>query len=97
MKLSILPSALEDLRCGWQFYDEQQEGLGDYFLDSLFSDIESLNLFPGIHRVVYGYYRLLSKRFPYAVYYDFDGVDQVLVLRVLDMRRDPASLAEDFK
>jgi len=97
MKIKILPSALEDLRRGWRFYDGQQEGLGDYFQDSLFSDIGSLNLYPGIHRVVYGYHRLLSKRFPYAIYYDFNGIDQVLVFRVLDMRRDPASIAEDLK
>jgi hypothetical protein len=63
MKIKILPSALEDLRRGWRFYDGQQEGLGDYLQDSLFSDIESLNLYPGIHRVVYGYHRLLSISF----------------------------------
>ena len=97
MKIKILPSALEELRLGWRVYDEQQEGLRDYFQDSLFSDIESLNLYPGIHRVVYGYHRLLSKRFPYAIYYDFNGIDQVLVFRVLDMWRDPASIAEDLK
>ena len=38
-------------------------GLGTYFLDSLYSDIESLRLYAGIHRLVYGdYYRLVSKR-----------------------------------
>jgi plasmid stabilization system protein ParE len=97
MTIRILPSALDDLRRGWQFYDRQQEALGDYFQDSLFSDIESLNLYPGIHRVVYGYHRLLSKRSPYAIYYEFDGIDQILVFRVLDMRRDPVSIAEDMK
>ena len=29
--------------------------------------------------------------------YDFDGIDQVLVFRVLDMRRDPASIVDDLK
>lgn len=45
MKLSILPSALDDLRRGWRFYEKQQEGLDDYFQDSLFSDIDSLVLY----------------------------------------------------
>ena len=35
MILKILPSAVEDLREGWRFYEEQQEGLGDYFQDKL--------------------------------------------------------------
>lgn len=50
MKLKILPSALGDLANGRAFYAKLGEGLGDYFLDSLFSDIDSLGLFGGIHR-----------------------------------------------
>lgn len=97
MNIKILPSALEDLRQGWQFYEWQQEGLGDYFQDSLFSDIESLNLYPGVHRIVFGFHRLLSKRFPYAIYYEFDGSETIIVFRILDMRRDPDSIADDLK
>ncbi len=97
MTIKILPSALEDLRSGWRFYEWHQQGLGDYFQDSLFSDINSLILYPGVQRVVFGYHRLLSKRFPYAIYYEFDGDDQILVFRVLDMRRDPESIAEDLR
>ena len=53
------------------------------------SDIESLYLFAGIHQVAFGYYRLLSKRFPYAIYYDIDDTI-VQVVAVLPVRRDPA-------
>ena len=59
-----------------------------YFFDSLFSDIDSLVLYAGVHQKVFGYHRLLSKRFPYAVYYTFEG-DLVNVWRVLDLRRNP--------
>ena len=97
MNIRILPSALEDLRSGWHFYEQQHKGLGDYFQDSLFSDIESLKLYPGVHRIVFSYHRLLSKRFPYAIYYEFDGTDQLLIFRILDMRRDPDSISEDLK
>ena len=62
--------------------------MGDYFLDTLFSDIDTLKIFAGIHRQVYGYYRLLSGRFPYAIYYTTAG-NLVSVWRVLDLRRDP--------
>jgi len=37
MKIRILSSAVEDLSKGRLFYERQGSGLGDYFLDSLFS------------------------------------------------------------
>jgi hypothetical protein len=70
MKIIILPTALDDLMDGFHFYEEQSEGLGDYFQNCLFSDIDSLRLYAGIHLKKFGYHRSLSKRFPYAVYYD---------------------------
>ena len=89
MRIRILTSALEDLSDGWAFYDVQELGVGDYFYDSLFSDIDSLALYAGIHRQFWGYYRLLSKRFPYAIYYKMESADEVVVYRVLDCRQDP--------
>ena len=56
MKLRILDSASEDLDRGRQFYERQGEGLGAYFLDSLFAEIESLMLYAGIHRKVFGFH-----------------------------------------
>jgi plasmid stabilization system protein ParE len=50
VRIKILPSALRDLREGSDFYERQNPALGDYFLDSLFSDIDSLMLYAGIHR-----------------------------------------------
>lgn len=69
MKIEILSIAMSDIQSGQSFYERQQEGLGDYFLDSLFSDIDSLLLYAGMHQQFFGYYRALSKRFPYAIYY----------------------------
>lgn len=64
MKIRILSSAYNDLKRGRKFYEKQGEGLGEYFFDSLFSDIDSLVLYGGIHLKVFGFHRLLSKRFP---------------------------------
>lgn len=89
MRISIQPSALADLRVGFRFYEKQQNGLGSYFLDSLYSDIDSLLLYAGIHSQHFGKYRILSDRFPYAVYYEFRD-DLILVRAVLDLRRDPS-------
>ena len=90
MKIRILDEAISDLRLGAQFYEDQSAGLGAYFLDTLFSDIESLHLYAGVHIQFEGFYRLLSKRFPFAVYYQMDG-DVILIYAVLDCRRNPAT------
>jgi hypothetical protein len=65
--LRILSLAEADLLNGFRFYERQSSGVGLYFLESLNSDIESLRLYAGIHRKVFGYRRMLSKRFPFAV------------------------------
>ena len=76
--ISILPSAQADLESGFWFYEVQDERLGEYFLDCLTTDIESLRLFAGVHaKSVDGFYRTLSKRFPFAIYDDLDGLTAV--------------------
>lgn len=96
MNLRILASAFNDLADGRDFYEKQGAGLGDYFLNSLFSDIDSLALYAGIHRKVFGFHRLLSKRFPYAIYYRFDG-KTTTVYRVLDLRQNPYRIRTALK
>jgi plasmid stabilization system protein ParE len=90
MKILILPSVRDDLAEGFQYYERQMEFLGGYFLDSLFSDIDSLRLYAGIHPKVSGNHRLLSKRLPYAIYYSAEESETIFVKAVLDCRRDPA-------
>jgi hypothetical protein len=89
VKVQILGEAQQDLVAGYRFYESQFAGLGDYFLDSLFSDIDSLQLCAGIHAKYFGYFRLLSKRFPFAVYYRVEN-DIARVYAVLDCRRNPS-------
>lgn len=89
-KIRLLDAASQDLMDGFHFYEKQERGLGGYFLDSLFSDIDSLLIYAGIHaKYFYRYYRMLSKRFPFAVYYRIDGSD-IFVYAILDCRKDPA-------
>jgi hypothetical protein len=90
VKVRILASASRDLVDGYRFYESQAEGVGTYFLDSLFADIDSLLISAGMHAVHFGrYHRLLSKRFPFAVYYRVQD-RTVYVYAVLDCRRNPA-------
>jgi plasmid stabilization system protein ParE len=86
--LRILSLAETDLLDGFRFYQRQGSGVGWYFLESLNSDIESLRLYASTHRRVFGYHRMLSKRFPFAIYYDLHK-DEIRVWRVLDCRREP--------
>ena len=97
MKIRILPSALDDLYNGGLFYEKQGKELGEYFFDSLFSDIDSLILYAGIHQKYFGYYRMLSKRFPYAIYYKIEENTVVVIWRVLDLRRDPEKIRKSLK
>lgn len=94
MRVSIVRSAETDLLEGFAFYEAQQAGIGDYFLDSLFADIDALALYGGIHPKPDGrLHRTLAKRFPFAIYYDLQD-DAVIVVAVLDCRQNPASITE---
>ena len=48
MRVRLLGSARDDLASGRAFYEKQGQGLGDYFLDSVFADIDSLAPYGGI-------------------------------------------------
>ena len=49
MKIEILDEAQEDLLQGFRFYEDREPTLGAYFLDCLFSAIDSLLLYAGVH------------------------------------------------
>ena len=74
-KIKISEDALADLNEGFLFYEQQYQGLGDYFAACLKSDIEELRITGGVHRMVIGssieacleyfhtgYFTLLRKR-----------------------------------
>jgi hypothetical protein len=74
MKLQILDRAENDLVAGYRFYEDRELGMGQHFLQELYSDIESLRLYAGIHRrACRDFHRLLSRRFPFAVFYKVAG------------------------
>lgn len=94
MQVRIARSAETDLLEGYAFYEEQLAGIGEYFLDSLFADIDALALFAGIHPKPDGkLHHTLAKRFPFAIYYDLKS-DVATVIAILDCRQNPASITE---
>ena len=89
----VLEEVADDLTNGKVFYDDKAPGIGDYFFDSLLADMESLLVYGGVHRRDFGLYRMLAKRFPFAVYYEVTD-DIAYVVAVLPMRRNPAWIKE---
>ena len=86
MRIRLLPEAERDLQMGADFYDSQQPGLGTYFNDSLIADIESLQIYAGIHERYHGFQCGLAKRFPFSLYYILTD-DCVDIYTVLDARQ----------
>lgn len=93
MTIKILDEAEKDIAIGISFYESQKNGLGKYFLDSILSDIESLHIYAGIHIIISDYYRLLSKRFPFSIYYKIKE-NIIYIYAVLDCRKNPNSIAK---
>ncbi len=89
IKIQISSDALADLDDSFWFYEGQEPGLGDYFSSQLRADIEGLKVTAGIHRRPYrSLHRLLSRTFPYSIYYEFSG-DCALVVAIVDCRSEP--------
>lgn len=96
MILRILESAKRDLINGFSFYEQQAPALGDYFLDSIFSDVDSLVIYSGIHPLFFErYHCMFSKRFPFAIYYRIEN-DTILIQAILDCRQNPDTIEKRF-
>ena len=91
MNIRILDNAKFDLLEGYHFYEASEEHIGSYFLDCLYSDIDSLILYAGIHRMKGGFHWMLSKRFPFAIYYTIEK-PYISVHAIIDCRQDPKTI-----
>lgn len=88
-RLSIAPEVEEDGHVAETWYEERSPGLGDRFLDDLYSGLAAILEDPLLHgpfedRVR----RRLLIRFPYAIYYTVDS-DTIAVWAVLHCARNP--------
>ena len=84
----VLAEAASDIERGIDFYNSIEDGVGRYFRDSMIAELRRLGLYFGKHRIHLGFFRALSSRFPYAIYYRDKG-DIRKVVAVLDLRRSP--------
>jgi hypothetical protein len=97
VKIEILDLARDDLINGYHFYEDQSHGIGDYFLTTIYSDIEALKFIGGTHPIVHqNFHRALSKRFPWAIYYTCSKTI-VKIYSIVDCRRDPDWIEKHLK
>ncbi|MBN1499954.1 MAG: type II toxin-antitoxin system RelE/ParE family toxin [Spirochaetes bacterium] len=95
MKIKITETAIEDIYNGRIFYENQAPGIGEYFFKTIFNEIDSLLQNHGIHPIFFGFHRMLSKKFPFAVYYKNEK-EFIIIYRILDMRKNPKKINGDM-
>ena len=92
----ILSDAVSDMQAGKRFYEHEDPVLGNYFWDSITTDLEALQVYGGIHSKKFGFYRMIAKRFPFAIYYDVKD-ETVFVVAVLPMRKNPEAITKSLQ
>ncbi len=83
------PEARDDLSRAYRWYEDRSPGLGEELLRVVEAAIEQIrrapSMFPVVHRDVR---RVLTRRFPYAVFYR-DEPGRIVILAVFHGSRDP--------
>ena len=92
-QVKITEYAKNDLKIAYEFYDFQKTGLGKYFLDIILSEIELLEVYGCLHQKIFGYHRMISKKFPFGIYYECDKKEKIIyIIAILDLRKNPKSI-----
>ena len=87
-RVIIRPNAEADAREARLWYESRRVGLGEELLEEIRHAILVLEEHPDRHPVYYrGFRRLLTRRFPYKLFYRIEG-DRVIVFRILHAKRD---------
>ena len=94
-RVIILDEAARDIERARDFYDSIDRDLGDYFGDSILSDLENLALFHGIHSRHFGFHRMLARTFPFGFYYE-ETARETYVVAILDLRQEPLWIREEL-
>jgi plasmid stabilization system protein ParE len=72
--LVFTPEAEADIADAYGYYEQQRPGLGEEFMRSLDAAIQLILRTPAMYRVIEAPFRRgLLRRFPYAVFYEYDA------------------------
>jgi plasmid stabilization system protein ParE len=89
VELVIRPEAEADTLKAFRWYNEQVPGLGQEFLAEVEAAVEHIRANPEASRKVYREFRrVLTRRFPYAVFYSVQA-ERAVVFAILHTARDP--------
>ncbi len=88
-ELIIAPEAATDVDEAYAWYETQRVGRGEDFLGRVDAAIQAILRFPEIHALVHqNYRRVLVRRFPYAIFYEYAD-DAVTIYCVFHTSQDP--------
>ncbi|MEX0715222.1 MAG: type II toxin-antitoxin system RelE/ParE family toxin [Planctomycetaceae bacterium] len=95
-ELVVAPEAEADIEAAYAWYEERRHGLGEDFLSSVDACIQQILRMPELHgKVHHDYRRALVRRFPFAVFYEFDAdAEEVTIYCVFHTSRDPEKWRE---
>jgi len=88
-RLVIRPEATRDLREAYSWYESQSPGIGRAMLQRVREQLRIIRERPEVFPIVLRSVRRAPlKRFPYGIYYNFQG-DRIVVLAVYHFKRSP--------
>ena len=88
-ELILAPQADQDISKAYDWYEDRRHGLGEDFLGCVDACIQRIVRSPESYAKVYeDFRRALVRRFPYAIFYEFEG-KTVTVYCVFHTSRDP--------
>jgi hypothetical protein len=83
------PEIEDDLLEAYNWYENKERNLGNYFLDTFYSQVAQSAPYPNAYRIIYGgFRRILLTPFPYSAYFTLDQDEMVFVL-VISGSRNP--------
>jgi plasmid stabilization system protein ParE len=97
MRVLFRPEAREDVIQARDWYERQSAGLGGEFARALEAAVAAASRSPDAFPEISGEFRrVLLRRFPYSLAYQFDG-DTLVVLACFHHRRNPRTLSDRIK
>lgn len=88
-QLIIKPSAIDMAKEAYQWYDEQQVGLGDLFLNELHNCYDKIETWPASYAKIKKEFRqIILQTFPYVIVFEIIN-NTVVVYAVFHTSRNP--------
>jgi plasmid stabilization system protein ParE len=85
----FLAAAADEFRVAYRWYERQRPGLGDELFVEVSNAIRQIAEAPTLHAILYrDLRRVLTRRFPYAVYYRVEA-NRIVIVAVFHGSRNP--------